>query len=59
MTSCGGTSSATKEAAGGFQAAELGSVRYVAEINDMHERPIWLQERWLDKLNALRSPGES
>jgi hypothetical protein len=31
----------------------------VAEINDMHERPIWLQERWLDKLNALRSPGES
>jgi hypothetical protein len=31
----------------------------VAEINDMHERLIWLQERWLDKLNALRSPRES
>ena len=43
MTSCGGTSSVTKEAAGGFQAAWLGSVGYVAEINDKRERPIWLE----------------
>ena len=59
MISCGGTSLVTKEAAGGFQAAWLGSVGYVAEINDMHERLIWLQERWLDKLNALCGRGES
>jgi hypothetical protein len=31
MTSCGGTPSVTKRAAGGFQAAWLGSVGYVAE----------------------------
>jgi hypothetical protein len=39
MTSCGGTSSVTKEAASVFQAAWLGSVGYVAEINGKRERP--------------------
>ena len=38
MTSCGGASSVTKEAAGGF-------VGYVAEINDKRERLIWLGTR--------------
>ena len=41
MTSCGGTSSVTKEAAGVFQAAWLGGVGYTAEINAMGERLIW------------------
>ena len=59
MTLRGGTSSVTKEAAGGFPAARLGSVGYVAEINDKRERLIWLEERWLNKHNALRGKGES
>ena len=45
-------SSVTKEAGVGFQTAWLGSVGYVAEINDKRERPIWLEERWLNKLVA-------
>ena len=45
MTSCGGTSSVTKEAAGGFQAAWLGSVGYEADANDKRERLIWLGTR--------------
>ena len=59
MTSCGGTSSVTEEAAGVFQAAWLGSVGYEAEINDMRERLIWLQERWLNRRRAQRGPDES
>ena len=38
MTWCGGMSSVTKEAGVGFQTAWLGSVGYVAEINDKRER---------------------
>jgi hypothetical protein len=60
MTSCGDTSSVTKEAAGGFQAAWLGRVGYVAEINDKRERLIWLEERCLNKLNApVRPPARA
>ena len=59
MTSCGGTSSVTKEAARVFQAASLGSVGFVAEINDKRERLIWLEERWLNKLTSLFGPGKS
>jgi hypothetical protein len=33
MTSCGGTSSFTKKAAGGFQAAWLGNVAYETKTN--------------------------
>jgi hypothetical protein len=43
MTSCGGTSSVTKEAARVFQAASLGSVGYEPEINAKGERLIWLE----------------
>ena len=59
MTSCGGTSSVTKEAARVFQAASLGSVGFVAEINDKRERLIWLGERWLNKLTALCGPARA
>ena len=59
MISCGGTSLVTKEAAGGFQAAWLGSVGYVAEIKDKRERLIWLEERWLNKLTALCGPARA
>ena len=59
MTSCGGTSSVTKEAGVGFQTAWLGSVGYVAEINDKRERLIWLEERWLNKHNALRGKARA
>jgi hypothetical protein len=59
MTWCGGMSSVTKEASVGFQTAWLGSVGYVAEINDKRERLIWLGERWLNKLTALCGPSKS
>jgi hypothetical protein len=48
MTSCGGTSSVTKEA------AWLGSVGYAAQINERGEVHVWLEERWINKLRALR-----
>jgi hypothetical protein len=37
----------------------LGSVGYEAQANEKGERLIWLEERWLAKLRALRGPGES
>jgi hypothetical protein len=36
-----------------------GELGHEPEINAKRERLIWLQERWLDKLNAQRGPGES
>ena len=37
----------------------LGSVGYEAQRTDKGERLIWLEERWLDKLKAMRGPGDS
>jgi len=50
-------SSVTKEAGVGFQTAWLGSVGYVAEINDKRERLIWLDVRVVDRLK-LRFLGQ-
>jgi hypothetical protein len=58
MTSCGGTSSVTKEAAGGLRGAFLDCVGYAAEINDKRERLIWLEERWLNKLTGPLRPRQ-
>jgi hypothetical protein len=37
----------------------VGSVNYEAKTNAKGERLIWLEERWINKLKALRGPGES
>jgi hypothetical protein len=37
----------------------LGSVGYDREPNEKGERLIWLEPRVVDKLSALRGPGES
>jgi hypothetical protein len=37
----------------------LGSVGCEREPNEKGERLIWLEERVVDKLGALRGPGES
>jgi hypothetical protein len=37
----------------------LGSVGYDREPNERGERLIWLEPRIVDKLSALRGPGES
>jgi hypothetical protein len=37
----------------------LGSVGCEPRPNENGERPIWLEERQLDKLNSIRRPGES
>jgi hypothetical protein len=37
----------------------LGSVGYEAQRTEKGEVRIWLEERWLDKLKAMRRPGES
>jgi hypothetical protein len=37
----------------------LGSLGFEREPNDMGERMIWLEQRVIDKLTALRGPGES
>ena len=36
----------------------LGSVAYEAEANQQGERYVWLKERWVSKLAALRMPEE-
>jgi hypothetical protein len=36
----------------------LGSVGYKAEPNERGERTVWLEEVWVDRLMALRGPGE-
>jgi hypothetical protein len=37
----------------------VGSVGYEAEGRREGQVHIWLEERWLNKLTALRQPGES
>ena len=37
----------------------LGSVGYEAEPDAKSERWIWLEPRFVDRLRALRGPGES
>jgi hypothetical protein len=37
----------------------LGSVGYEAERTEKGEVHIWLEERWINKLKAMRGPGES
>ena len=37
----------------------LGSVGYERTHNDKGERQIWLEPRFVDRLAALRGPGES
>jgi hypothetical protein len=37
----------------------LGSVGCEAERTEKGEAHIWLEERWVNKLAALRGPGES
>jgi hypothetical protein len=36
----------------------FGSVGYEAQVNEKGERVIWPEERWINKLRALRGPGE-
>jgi len=37
----------------------LGSVGYEAEANERGEKLVWLDEVWVDRLGAMRGPGES
>ena len=37
----------------------LGSVGYENEVNERRERLIWLEPKVVDRLRALREPGES
>src|SRR6516165_10172928 len=37
----------------------LGTVAAEPHLNERGERLIWLEERWLDKLNSIRRSGES
>ena len=37
----------------------LGSTGYENAVNDRGERLIWLERRWVDKLNSHRRSGES
>ena len=37
----------------------LGTVGYEAEANERGERAVWLEEVWVDRLGAMRGPGES
>ncbi len=37
----------------------LGTVAHEPEPNAKGERLIWLEERWLNKLDAMRKPGEN
>ena len=37
----------------------VGSTGYENAVNEKGERWIWLERRWLDKLNSYRRPGES
>jgi hypothetical protein len=41
------------------QTLPLGSVGYEAEANDRGECAVWLEEVWVDRLGAMRGPGES
>jgi len=35
------------------------TVGYESELTPNGERLIWLEERWINKLDAIRMPGES
>jgi hypothetical protein len=37
----------------------LGSVAVEPEANERGERAVWLEEVWVDRLGAMRGPGES
>jgi len=37
----------------------LGSVGFEAEADERGERTVWLEEVWVDRLGAMRRPGES
>lgn len=37
----------------------LGSVGYETEANERGERTVWLEEVWVNRLGAMRRPGES
>jgi hypothetical protein len=37
----------------------VGSVMYEPQTNAKGERMIYVEEKWLDKLAAMRGPGES
>ena len=37
----------------------VGSVNYEAKTNAKGERLIWLEERWINRLSALRRPSDS
>jgi len=37
----------------------VGSVAVEAEANERGERYVWLEERWLNKLDAMRRPDET
>jgi hypothetical protein len=37
----------------------VGSTGYENAVNEKGERWIWLERRWLDKLNSYRRAGES
>ena len=37
----------------------LGNVRYENQINERGERLIWLEPNVVDRLRAMRGPGES
>jgi hypothetical protein len=34
-------------------------VGFEAEANERGERTVWLEEVWVDRLGAMRGPGES
>jgi hypothetical protein len=44
---------------GGRRHAPARNVGYEAELSAKGERLIWVERPWLDKLDALRGPGES
>ena len=37
----------------------LGAVAAEPQVNEKGERLIWLEPRWVEKLNSIRRPGES
>ena len=37
----------------------LGSVGYEAEADERGERTVWLEEVWVNRLGAMRGPGET
>jgi hypothetical protein len=42
-----------------YGTSPLGSVAVEPYFNEKGERVIWLDEVWVDRLGALRDPGES